>query len=93
MGKRYTVCTIQIRKMPVLERYLHVYWDSSQRIMKYAQSSLFAASDIVGLFSSLIIALGGAGAASAAAAGLAWAVAWRFSRAVRSDASVRSSVS
>ena len=62
--------------------------------MKYAQSLLFAASEIVGLFSSMILggALGGAGAVSAAAAGLAWAVVWRFSRAVRSDASVRSSV-
>ena len=66
---------------------------SSQRIMKYAQSSLFAASEIVGLSSSLIGigASGGAGAVSAAVAGLAWAVAWRFSKAVRSDASVRSS--
>ena len=26
MGKRYTVCTVQIQKMPVLERYMHVYW-------------------------------------------------------------------
>ena len=26
MGKWYTVCTVQIRKMPVLERYMHVYW-------------------------------------------------------------------
>ena len=26
MGKRYTVCTVQIRKIPVPERYLHVYW-------------------------------------------------------------------
>ena len=26
MGKQYTVCTVQIRKMPVLERYMHVYW-------------------------------------------------------------------
>ena len=53
------------------------------------------ARDIEGLFSSLILggASGGAGAVSAAAAGLVWAVAWRFSRAVRSDASVRSSVS
>ena len=26
MGTRYTVCTVQIRKMPVPERYMHVYW-------------------------------------------------------------------
>ena len=27
MGKQYTVCMVQIRKMPVRERYMHVYWE------------------------------------------------------------------
>ena len=35
MGKRYTVCTVQTRKMPVPERYMHVYWVVSSHLCKY----------------------------------------------------------
>ena len=36
MGKRYTVCTVQIRKMPVPERYMHVYWGEYCEDINYA---------------------------------------------------------
>ena len=44
MGKRYTVCTVQIRKMPVPERYMHVYWDRLGKVIHKVREGK-AASD------------------------------------------------
>ena len=38
MGKRYTVCTVQIRKMPVPERYMHVYWAVNNNLCIFCQA-------------------------------------------------------
>ena len=45
MGKRYTVCTVQIRKMPIPERYMHVYWVHS--IYPVAKAELWYLHELV----------------------------------------------